>query len=297
MAEQQSIDIRVKLGDFVLVFDRTEGSMLASPEHYSYRHNHAAYEIHYIGRGRCSVRIGSSTEEISEGEFFIIPPKEYHTMRADPGQPMERESFFFSFYEEPDGWQYPPRRECRELLDAFSGIIGYALVQDDFGGGEVLRLIRRELLDRRHGWYAKLQSLYASLLTELSRRLMPEEEGAPLPVKTLDEQRREIIERFFDMDYDCDAQRTEGELAERLCVSRRQLTRILRSTFNMTFREKLLRSRIEAAADLLENTELPVKEIARRLGYGSETNFYSAFRRVMGNTPMAARKRHREKTL
>jgi len=57
----------------------------------------------------------------------------------------------------------------------------------------------------------------------------------------------------------------------------------------ITFRALLNSVRHEAAHDLLETTDAPVKEIARHLGYSSPSNFVRAFHEATGKTPSKVR--------
>jgi AraC-like DNA-binding protein len=49
--------------------------------------------------------------------------------------------------------------------------------------------------------------------------------------------------------------------------------------------EYLLAWRMAVAKDLLRNNELSIGEVAERVGYGSQSNFSTAFRRNVGAPP------------
>lgn len=48
-------------------------------------------------------------------------------------------------------------------------------------------------------------------------------------------------------------------------------------------------ARLSKARSLLEQTELELTEIAFAVGYNSQSNFSTAFRKYFGQTPKAAR--------
>jgi len=102
------------------------------------------------------------------------------------------------------------------------------------------------------------------------------------------EQRTAIIEDFFDYDYSLN--RTQKELADALGVSSRHMVRILKKTCNKSYREKLLQSRMEVAADLLTNTGMNISSVAAQLGYTTETGFYRSFYNYFKSTPANYRK-------
>ena len=82
----------------------------------------------------------------------------------------------------------------------------------------------------------------------------------------------------------------EQVLAELLHVSRRQLVRILQEHYGMSFRQKLLCTRMDYAAWLLRTTDSPVSNICDRVGYSSEAAFFKTFRQHFGSTPNRYRK-------
>jgi AraC family transcriptional regulator len=57
----------------------------------------------------------------------------------------------------------------------------------------------------------------------------------------------------------------------------------------MTATTYIAERRIERAKKMLEETELPISEIALRSGFSSQSHFTTAFRRLAGATPKAFR--------
>lgn len=79
------------------------------------------------------------------------------------------------------------------------------------------------------------------------------------------------------------------EVAARVAVSPRQLQRIFMEVDGVGFRAYLARVRMSRAAVLLAQTDLPVKEVARRVGYLDPSQFSKAFKRVYGMSPSESR--------
>jgi AraC-like DNA-binding protein len=80
-------------------------------------------------------------------------------------------------------------------------------------------------------------------------------------------------------------QLTIEDVAARVAVSPRQLQRIFTDVRRVGFRTHLARVRMARAAELLAQTELPVKEVAQRVGYRDHSQFSKAFKRTYGITP------------
>jgi AraC-like DNA-binding protein len=85
-----------------------------------------------------------------------------------------------------------------------------------------------------------------------------------------------------------------GELAARAGVSRSVLAERVTALLGEPLGQYLRRARIDRAAALLASTDAPVKTIAARVGYDSEPAFTRAFSRLLGQTPTAYRRAHRQ---
>lgn len=84
-----------------------------------------------------------------------------------------------------------------------------------------------------------------------------------------------------------------GHLAEKVNLSPSGLRRRFLNEVRLTPNQFLLNLKMNESSRLLRETALPVKEIARRVGYGSSVAFHAAFRRLKGETPSSYRKGHR----
>jgi AraC-like DNA-binding protein len=85
---------------------------------------------------------------------------------------------------------------------------------------------------------------------------------------------------------------TLDEAAQRAHLSKFHFLRLFKATFHETPHRYLRRRRLEAATRLLRGTELPVTHICFRVGFESLGSFISLFRRVVGQPPLAFRKRY-----
>ena len=68
-------------------------------------------------------------------------------------------------------------------------------------------------------------------------------------------------------------------------VSRMMLTRLFRQQFGKSPRRFLQEIRYNQISHLLDTTDLPLSEIARRTGYGSDMALSLAFKREFGMVP------------
>lgn len=82
-----------------------------------------------------------------------------------------------------------------------------------------------------------------------------------------------------------------AELARRLHLGERQLSRLFAQRLRMSPAAYVERARIEAAQRLLVSNSWPLKRIAARSGYESVETFIRSFQRVAGVTPARFRER------
>jgi transcriptional regulator GlxA family with amidase domain len=79
------------------------------------------------------------------------------------------------------------------------------------------------------------------------------------------------------------------EISRRVATSPRQLQRVFADISGRGFRVHLRAVRMARATELLATTDLPVKEIATRVGYDDPSQFSKAFKRTYGVSPSQMR--------
>lgn len=240
----------------------------------SSRHSNANYELHMILQGRCCVDVEEDRFPLEAQQALLIAPGQYHRPSTEPGSFSHFSLSFsltgvlaqrlltkiptcavFSFPEET-------ARLCAHIFQESAGH----------------RPCRREMLQ------AQLTQLFLTILRQLEIT-----DDTPPASQSLDSiLRTEKIDVFFQNHFASRA--AEAQLAEELHLSRRQLARVIRARYGMTFREKLISARMDHAAWLLRTTQMRPCEIAEEVGYSGETGFYQAFRRRFGMTPQQYRR-------
>ena len=80
-------------------------------------------------------------------------------------------------------------------------------------------------------------------------------------------------------------------MAERAAMSLRTFNRHFKKTTGLTPAGFVQEARVEAARTLLEDSDLPVKQIAARCGFGDEERMRRAFHRILEVSPQDYRMR------
>ena len=87
---------------------------------------------------------------------------------------------------------------------------------------------------------------------------------------------------------------TIGELSERFHISQTHLKQAFKGVYGVPLYSYMRIQKMQSAALMLIHTEQPVLEIANACGYDNGSKFASAFREVMGETPLEYRKVHKK---
>lgn len=144
-------------------------------------------------------------------------------------------------------------------------------------------------LDSAYGGFTASAHLY-SLLIRLNRDASKIPDGMgrmnPAIASTLD---------FISENY------TDAITLEKLCeaaggLSEQYLCRLFKQTTGMRPMEYILKKRITAARSYLENTDMPISEIAVITGFNNTSYFYRNFKKFTGMSPLVCRQNAYGKT-
>ncbi len=90
---------------------------------------------------------------------------------------------------------------------------------------------------------------------------------------------------------------TLEQLARRFEISKANLSRMFQCEFGVGVSRYLTTLRLESAVALLNDTALPVSEVAQRCGFSTGGYFIRVFRRHFGTTPKHYRRRGRQEAV
>ena len=199
-------------------------------------HDHAAYELHILLCGICRLDVSGQGYPIREHQAVLIAPGQYH--RAMPaGGPFERFSMTFSLNQGP---------LLQSLREAVPCCKVYPITV------EMENLCRSIFCERESGSPFRrttLQNLLSLLLIRNFCLLNVSGEHRESTLPPGPRKYTELIDGFFETHLSEAA--TLDALAKALHLSRTQVNRVLKKHYGVTFREKLIRSRMARAAWLL----------------------------------------------
>ena len=146
--------------------------------------------------------------------------------------------------------------------------------------------IMRELYERVFAGHIpdvfELSAITYRFFMEMRRYIRTPETEWPEPFRRV---------RAFLEDRACDPAIGVPEMAAVAGYSRAHFTRVFQEVAGESPGAYLVRRRLETAMRLLAETDLPIKDVALRVGFGGYPHFCTAFRRFMRMTPGAVRAR------
>lgn len=231
-------------------------------------HIHPQIEMIYVRRGTLEVSIDAQTQVLKEGDFAVAFPHCIHSYRALAGQ--------------------------RENADIYFYIVNAHMTGDY--ADRITTYIPREPFVRRHNLPTDAH-IALERLTEQYRHYHPSITKAYLQIVLADTWGLLRPERndMRDQDLPYQALRyisehfqqpiTAESVARALCVSKSNLFRMFSQKLHITLHQYLNFLRVEAARDMLRNTDCPIMAVVYECGFESPRTFNRVFLEICGITP------------
>lgn len=238
-----------------------------------------------------ALRLGA-IDYISKLEIENIDPDEalrriharLETVQGDDGVPAEQWQIFMAEWNDMF-WLYD-RTRCMELLGQ--------LTEMDANLRNIEKLATRiALLSAEHTGFHDIEAAspqkdesFDEWLSAFRSDLLNRLETMPPPISTPGAVAKILV---YALEHLSEPLRTE-DMAQKVNMSRSHFSMVFRKTTGLTFSEIVNRARMDAARQLLENTDLPIWDIAERVGYDDPNYFSQVFQKSTGMTPRAYRK-------
>lgn len=157
---------------------------------------------------------------------------------------------------------------------------------------------RRQIIMPKNGYHASrgLEKIYhmfhvkkrvnEALISKNIVSVLTEFLVYELPVEENIEHTARIEEILSFINENLDQPMTLETLAAHVSLSPFYFSRVFKKETGYTLREYMINTRINAARFYLRTTDLSLKEISYRCGYGSDSTFCTTFKRVTGMTPL-----------
>lgn len=252
-------------------------------------HNHAEFEFHFIPRGKGRVILEDSPFSLSEGMFYLTGPGVMHYQEASPDEAMDELCLHVDIVqkrrEDVDPWEAAEAEECMEKLRHWP----LKQILDTHHAMHCF-LEAYEAADKKYrGFYTSIKQAVISILLKAARAWDSGDTAAEAPVRDMVEHRYQYAIQYIEANYSNNL--TLENVAEQLNISARQLQRVFRSMNESRPFSKIVEDiRLSAVCRKLEESSLPIEQVAQSEGFSNATYLHSVFRRRFGMTPASYRK-------
>ncbi|MGP0585542.1 AraC family transcriptional regulator [Paenibacillus timonensis] len=262
------------------------GRFLMEGEHF-----HDAWEIYYLVSGERCYFIKDQIYRICAGDLVLIPINVLHKTSPSGKLSQSHERLLVNFRTEAVSALLPGREEELEQLFERYPVLRLSTEEQHLVQPLLARMLT-EQKEQAKGYEEYGRLLLAELLLNLLRmaHTRPNHDGeegdGKRPYREIAEVARYINTHFEE-------NLSLGELAGRFHLSPYYLSHIFPRVTGLTLVAYINRVRIEEACALLRETELPVTDIAYRVGYQSVTHFGRVFKKAKAVSPQSYRREQR----
>ena len=232
-------------------------------------HSHDDIELNVVTSGAIEYLLGERCVRVEQGQSAVFWASLPHRLLAPAGAPAE-----VCWAHVPLStvltWDLPAA-DLRSLLE---GRPALAPVPPDVDAASVWRRWESDLV--RHDADAALLEVHA-LIRRTLRAALARPSGTGPTSRPL-EMAAFVMERFRDPI-------TAADVAAVAHLNTEYAMTLFRKAWNMTIGDFLLRRRVAEAQRLLATTDLDCSAVGYAAGFGSGSNFYAQFAKLVGTSP------------
>lgn len=245
-------------------------------------HRHTNFEACLVGDYGTGIFTAlGEDQELTPGTFFLARPGVVHQIRNTGPELMEL--FWVSFAWSEDG--APPKSESEALMRKFVASDGICCPDHDRRLRSIWEAIRAVA---PNAFPEQIRGLVQALILAMAQAIVPGDVPPmrPDPHAQIARQAVRYIEDNLNRPL------TVEEIAHHVHVSPRHLTRLFTEFTATSPARYMMLARLDRAIAMIERSDMPVKEIADRLGFGDAAYFTRCFTRRYGRPPASHRRKH-----
>jgi AraC-like DNA-binding protein len=252
-------------------------------------HTHDFIEIVYILSGKITHIIDGQSYSFSRGDLIFMNYGCTHAILACDTPGSSYVNIIFS--PETISESITPSNAFSLLaLTAFNTLSGEdAYGKLTFTGQErkllesIILTMHAECKERSRGWEDIIMSYFNVILTYMLRK-----SNSVIERREMDDTWGELLEYI---ERNLESKLTLSGLAQKCFYNPSYFSRVFKEKFGVSLTEYIMQKRLERAAELLEDSALPIEEIGFKVGFGDRSSFYHAFVRRYGIAPQQFRKK------
>lgn len=248
-------------------------------------HNHDFFELLYVYEGEFTQQIGGSRYLMHTGDFCLIPPRIYHSLD------IHNYSVVLNILIPKTVMQtiliktLHGDNKIFKLIQSYTDLdaIQEYIIFHTGGDSKVRSIVLDMCMEclNRDSLYNHMLNANFLLLLGLLLRNFGENCDSPKIKRTRDSQDFDILQ-YMEANYKT---LTLQELAEQFHYSTQYMSLRIRQITGISFTKYLLQKRMQAASDLLMNTNIKISVISESIGYRTQEHFIRTFKKYFGVAP------------
>lgn len=255
-------------------------------------HTHPEWEIMYVVHGKC--RIGCMIDgkeriyDLRDGEYVLIEGGVPHDLTVEKENPCRVLNLEGRVEAAAGG-------SCLRFCSEDSAVVSFCADTEPVLAGtddgrlhDILRSLIQELKETPDYFITDSNPMLNLLLGQFFLTIARQRQQARRhkgEQSVYCRKAQDYIEENFDQEI------TVADVATAVGISEGYLQRLYKKEKGFPIMEEILELRIDKAKNLLENSTLPVIDIAVNVGFNSRQHFSAMFTRMTGCSPMMWRKR------
>ncbi|MHB0998468.1 MAG: helix-turn-helix transcriptional regulator [Armatimonadota bacterium] len=230
-------------------------------------HAHSYHEVFLLREGNCIQHAGSDTYYMGPDDLMIAKPGQSHEIIGNGSSKWRY--FCLAFYTStlPDIDQTFERSSI-SYITGCSDLI------------QICTKIQNESRQSQIGMTNMIQSLVTEFVIDIARRI-----GNSQKKQTLKSYTHEVVLARIYIERNSRHDLSINEIARAACVSPAHLAKRFKDEMHISLHKYVKQLLMQRSADLLENKELSISEIAEQLGFPSIHYFSSSFKNYWKKTP------------
>lgn len=258
----------------------------------TFEHSHTYLEFVYIIGGESYHTLNGQTSKISAGDFFMLDCGTEHSYQHIGQKPLHLiNCLFFPEFIAPalKGCRHFEPLMNNHLIHFNKSILKTSPVDNIFKDTDgsvykMFRILMNEFTEKPYGYMERMRCKLIEILILMLRNLTD--------TTTLPEDDYITAEMICGIEKDCKNLSLQS-FAQKFKCSSAYLSMHFKKKVGTTFSEYLQKVRVEKCCEYLLNTDMPLDEIAEKVGYSDLKFFHALFKKHMAQSPGAFRKHNR----
>lgn len=256
------------------------------------RHTHSSFEFHFIVSGACHVVTDTDCFDVHAGNFYLTGPNVFHQQSSFGIEGVIEYSLNCDILTNSINKLTTTNNytnEFQQLTDAVKRMPCFPQA-DIFDCGSLFHKALEEAYLQSQGFSSSIKSISQLIIINAFRALLTDYNlNLIIPKKAgIEDYRLNEILRFIHDNLSTPL--SNSSIASYMHLSTKQVSRIIKEGLGISTKELVASRKLERSKDMLINTNLPIKQIAVKLGFSSEYYFNQFFKRMEGYAPGTFRK-------